>query len=72
MSACLGKNFCTSLHVLIRLPNSQGSWKNDLSGLWYVSDIALSWNGEFSSKSVLSSWFMSILPGIPGIGILTG
>ena len=39
ISACFSKNFCTSLPVLIRLSNSCGSWKYDLSGLWYVSEI---------------------------------
>ena len=43
VSACLGENFYTSLAVLIRLSNVGGSWKVDLSGLWYVSDITLSW-----------------------------
>ena len=54
LSACFSKNFCTSLPVLIRLSNSCGSWKYDLSSLWYVSEIMPSWNGEFSLKSVFS------------------
>ena len=34
---------------------SQLFWvlENDLSGLWKVSDMTPSWNGEFSSKSKL-------------------
>ena len=39
ISACFGKHFCTRLPVLTRPSNSQGSWKNDLLGLWYVSEI---------------------------------
>ena len=39
ISVCLGKNFYTRLPVLTRPANSQGSWKNDLLGLWYVSEI---------------------------------
>ena len=37
----------------MRSPNSLGSWKNDLSGLWNVSDMMPSWNGKFSLKSKL-------------------
>ena len=50
ISACFGKNFCTSLPVLIRLSNSCASWIYDSSGLLHVSEIACSWNGEFSSN----------------------
>ena len=38
----LVKNICTNLPVLTRPCNSGGSWKYDLSGLCYVSDITLS------------------------------
>ena len=47
ISAYIGKNFCTTLPALTRPSNSWGSWKNDLSGLWYVSDITPSWMGNF-------------------------
>ena len=71
--ACFGNNFYTSLPVLIRISNSQGSWKYDLSGLWYVCDIRPSWNGEFSSKPVFSSGSMSDkFLGISGIDVFTG
>ena len=60
ISACLGKTFCTSLPVLTRPSNSWGSWKIDLSGLWNVSDITPSWNGEFSSKSTSGSGLISV------------
>ena len=43
------------LLVLTKLSNSQGSWKNDLSGLWYISENMPSWNGKFSLKSILIS-----------------
>ena len=73
ISACFIKNFCISLPVLIRLSNSQCSWKYDLSGLWYVSQITPSWNGELSSKSIFSYGSMSDkLPGILGTDVLTG
>ena len=39
ISACFSKNFCTKLPVLTRFSNSQGSCKNDLLSLWYVSEI---------------------------------
>ena len=55
ISTCFSKNFYTNLLVLTRLANSCASWKYDLSGLWYVSDITPSWNSEFSSKSILIS-----------------
>ena len=72
ISACFGKTFFISMPVLIRLSNSCGSWKYDLSSLWYVSEITPSQNGEFSSKSVFSSGSMSDkLPGILGIGVFT-
>ena len=48
ISAYFGKNFCTSLPVLIKLSNSCGSWKYELSGLRYISEITPSCNGEFS------------------------
>ena len=71
--AFFSKNFCMSLPLLIRPSNSWGSWKCDLSGLWYVSEITPSWNGELSSKSIFSSGSMSDkLPGISGIGVFTG
>ena len=73
ISACFGKNFCTSLPALIRLSNSCGSWKYDLSGLWYVYESTTSWNGEFSSKSILISGKISNkLLGTSGISDFTG
>ena len=48
-------NICEqSFPLLIRSPNSLGSWNNVLSSLWYISDMLPSWNGEFSSKSKLN------------------
>ena len=55
--------------------NSQGFWKNDLSDLWYVSEITPSWNGEISSKSILISGLIYVIPELselPGVGVLTG
>ena len=71
ISACFSKNFCMSLPVLIRPSNAWGSWKYDLSGLWYLSDIIPSWNGEFASKSVfISGSIFNKLPRISGIDVL--
>ena len=73
VSSCFCKNFCTGLPVLIRPPNSWGSWKYHLSGLWYISDITLSLNGEFSSNSIFSSGSISDKPpGISGIDVSIG
>ena len=67
ISVCFSKNFCISMPVLIRVSNSSDSWKYDLSGLWYVSEITPSWHGELSLKSVFSSGSMSDkLQGISG------
>ena len=44
ISACFGKTFWIRLPLLIRSFNSFGSWNNDLSGLWIVSEITpLKW-----------------------------
>ena len=72
ISACSGKNICISLPVLTRPSNSWGSWKNNISGLWYTYEITPSWNGEFSSKSILGSGLISIFFGLSNVGILTG
>ena len=39
ISAYFGKHFCTNLTVFTRPSNFVGSWKYDLSGLWYVSVV---------------------------------
>ena len=75
ISACFCRNICTRLPVLIKPSNSQGSWKNDLSGLWYILEIMPSLNGEFSSKSILISgliFVLSELCKLPHIGVLIG
>ena len=61
MSACFSKNSCPSLPLFTRFSNSLGSWKYDLSGLWYISDIIASWYGEFSSNSKSVPGFASVL-----------
>ena len=66
MSAYFGKNFCTSLPVFTRFPNFFGSWKYDLSGLWYVCDIIPSWYGDFSSNSKSIFGLTSVLLSIFG------
>ena len=56
-----------SLPVLIRPSNSWGLLKYNLSGLWYISDITPSCNGELPSKLVFSSESISnMFPGISG------
>ena len=45
--------------LFMRSPNSLGFWKNDLSGLWNISDMMSSWNGEFSLKSILTLGLIS-------------
>ena len=75
ISACFGKHFCTRLPVLIKPSNSQGSWKKDLSGLWYASEIMPSWNRGFSSKSILISgliFVLSKLCELPGVAVPVG
>ena len=72
ISACFGKNFCTSLPVLTWPSNSWGSWIKDLSGLCYVSDITPSCNGEFFLESLLSTGLISIFSGLSDVGICTG
>ena len=72
LSACFGNNFCARLPVLTKPSHSQGPWKNDLSGLWYTSEILPSWNGEFFSKSILISgliFVFSALCELPGVGV---
>ena len=39
ISVCFGKKLCARFPILTRLSNSQGSWKNDLLDLCYVSEI---------------------------------
>ena len=39
ISVCYGKYLWIKFPLFIRSPNSLGSWKNDLSGLWNVSDM---------------------------------
>ena len=64
MSTCLGKNFLPACPCVLDF-SSFGSWKYDLSGLWYVSEIIPSWYDEFFSnfKSILgpASVLLSIL-----------
>ena len=66
MSVCFSKNFCTRLPVFTRFSNSLGSWKYDLSGFWYVSDIIPSWCSEFSSNSKTIPGLASVLISILG------
>ena len=62
-----------SLPVLIRPSNSWGLWKYNLFGLWYVSDITPSCNGELPSKLVFrSESIANMLPGFSGTGLFTG
>ena len=53
MSICFGKYLWIKFSLFMRSPNSLGFQKNDLSSLWNISEMMLSWNGEFSSKSKL-------------------
>ena len=55
ISVCFGKHFCTVYSLFTKLFNSFSSWKYDLSGLWYASDIIPSWYWEIflNSMSIL-------------------
>ena len=81
MSVCFGKNFCIKLLVFITFLSSHHSLENVFSGLWKLSEIAPSWNGEFSLKSKLISGSISALcepfepcelSWFPGVGDLIG
>ena len=60
ISVSLGKNLCIKFPLSIRSLSSFRFWKNNLSGLWIVSDMMPSWNGEFSSKPrlILGLWLI--------------
>ena len=71
IAACFGKSFYTSLPVSTWPCNSLGSWKYDLSGLWYISDITPSRSSKsmlisFSNKSMSKS---NVFLGIKCVGI---
>ena len=67
--------FCTRLPLLTKPSNCWGSWMNDLSSLWYISEIMPSWNREFSSKLILISGLIFVLSDLcelSSMGVLIG